>query len=69
MDQAKIEALLVQKQEEYKQVLGQLQQLEQAYIKQRDQLLTKGVEFQGQIKLLQDLTPKPAEVIDVPKVD
>jgi len=68
MDQTQIETLLAQKQEDYKKVLGQLQQLEQAYAKQRDQLLTAGVELQGRIKMLQELMPK-AEVIDIPKAE
>jgi uracil phosphoribosyltransferase len=67
MDQAKIETLLVQKQEEHKKVVQQLQQLEQAYAKQRDQLLTTGVEIQGAIKILQDLMPKPEHVVETPK--
>ena len=62
------EADLTRIQAEHSSLVKQIQELDEKmksiqadYQKQRDSLLTRGIELQGQIKLLQGYIPKPVE--------
>lgn len=71
-----IKALLATKEEEYKRVVSQIQQVEQQLDKTvkelqrtKDGLLTQGIELQGSIKTLRSLIPAetpaaPVEVVE-----
>ena len=58
MEVTRIEELLNQKKDVYKQALEQIQQLDKEYNNKKDALFTHAIELQGQIKLLQDEMPK-----------
>lgn len=69
-----VKSLLATKEEEYKKVVSQIQQLEQQvqatvqqFQKTKDGLLTQGIELQGAIKTLRSLLPAEtvaAEVVE-----
>jgi chromosome segregation ATPase len=64
-----VKEMLAKKEEELSQVKSQIQQIDQEQQrlqKIKDQLLTKGIEIQGMVKVLQELmnsTPVVPEVV------